>query len=150
MNILKSIPKLRRKSLGNMFISEGFEPPVQLQATLQAIRLSYVVALVDKWHIFSKGQKIQIYILHLFYDESHLKGKSIFWTYFSASLCLLSLKIKLDIYGNLVQYKLFNENNCLVCFKDKKCARALLRGSLGKYFLLSHPNNCWAFFIKIS
>ena len=48
MNILKSIPKLRRKSLGNMFISEGFEPPVQLQATLQAIRLSYVVALVDK------------------------------------------------------------------------------------------------------
>ena len=55
MNILKFIPKLRRKSLGNMFISEGFEPPIQLQTTLQAIRLSYVVELVDKWHIFSKG-----------------------------------------------------------------------------------------------
>ena len=35
MNILKFIPKLRRKSLGIMFISEGFEPPIQLQTTLQ-------------------------------------------------------------------------------------------------------------------
>ena len=42
MNILKFIPKLR-----NMFISEGIEPPVQLQTTLQAIGLSYVVELVD-------------------------------------------------------------------------------------------------------
>ena len=48
MNILKFIPKLRRKSSGNMFISEGFEPSVQLQTPLQANRLSYVVELVNK------------------------------------------------------------------------------------------------------